>query len=105
MFITDFSSYVFDFAYLCRPIMYFVPDYEQFKSGMNLYRELDLPFEKAFGPLSIDPNTAVKNFIEFCNNEFVPDEVYKDRMNNFYLPMHNCCEGIYNYIYNDMFNY
>lgn len=46
MFITDFSSFVFDFACLCRPVLYFVPDYGQFKAGMNHYRELDLPFEK-----------------------------------------------------------
>ena len=35
MFITDFSSFVFDFACLCRPVLYFVPDYGQFKAGMN----------------------------------------------------------------------
>ena len=38
MFITDFSSFVFDFACLCRPVLYFVPDYGQFKAGMNHYR-------------------------------------------------------------------
>ena len=41
LFITDFSSYVFDYACLNRPIMYYVTDYEQFKSGLNDYKELD----------------------------------------------------------------
>ncbi len=103
LFITDFSSFVFDYAYLGRPIMYFVPDYDQFRSGMNLYRELDLPFEEAFGPLSTDSDTAVEDFIGICNRDFVAEDIYQERMDNFYLPMENCCEGIYNYIYNEMF--
>ncbi len=103
LFITDFSSFVFDYAYLGRPIMYFVPDYDQFRSGMNLYRELDLPFEEAFGPLSTDSDTAVEDFIGICNRDFVAEDIYQERMDSFYLPMENCCEGIYNYIYNEMF--
>lgn len=105
LFITDFSSFVFDYAYLGRPIMYFVPDYEQFRSGMNLYRELDLPFDKAFGPLAIDPETAADEVIKICNRDFVAEDVYKKRMDEFYIPMENCCEGIYNYIHDEMFRY
>ncbi len=103
LFITDFSSFVFDYAYLCRPILYFVPDYDQFRSGMNLYRELDLPFEDAFGPFVTEPEKAVDELIKICERDFVPEEIYCKRMDEFYLPMSNCCEGIYNYIYNEMF--
>lgn len=98
MFITDFSSYVFDFGYLARPIMFFVPDMDQFKSGMNHYRELDLPWEKSFGNLVLEPEDAVNEAIRIIDNNFVPDNVYKERMENFYLPMENCAESLYNYL-------
>ena len=101
-FVTDFSSFVFDFAYLCRPIMYFVPDYAQFKSGMNLYRELDLPFEKAFGPFVTDASAAAKELSKLLENSFECEEVYKNRMENFYLPLENCEENIYNYVLKSM---
>lgn len=97
-FITDFSSFVFDFAYLKRPIMYFVPDYLQFKSGMSQYRELDLPFDKAFGKLVTDPDSAVNEIVRIIKNSFLPDPVFTERMNHFYLPMDNCCESLYNYL-------
>ncbi len=103
LFITDFSSFVFDFAYLNRPIMYFVPDYMQFKSGMNLYRDLDLPFDEAFGPLSTEVEDAINDIINIANNDFQPEEKYKNRMEKFYLPMGNCEEEIYNYITDTMF--
>ncbi|MCC8149907.1 MAG: CDP-glycerol:glycerophosphate glycerophosphotransferase, partial [Lachnospiraceae bacterium] len=45
LFITDISSFVFDFVWLQRPVLYFMPDMDQFLSGMNHYRRLDLPFE------------------------------------------------------------
>lgn len=45
IFITDFSSYVFDFAYLGRSILYFFPDYEELRSGMSDYRDYHLPFQ------------------------------------------------------------
>lgn len=45
IFITDFSSYVFDFAYLERSILYFFPDYGELSSGMSDYRDYNLPFQ------------------------------------------------------------
>lgn len=97
-FITDFSSFVFDYAPLYRPIMYFVPDYTEFKAGLNRYRELDLPFEDAFGKLAKTPEEAVTNLIEIVTNEFQPEDIYYQRMKNFYLDNDNCCEGIYKYL-------
>lgn len=100
MFITDFSSFLFDFGFLSRPIMFFVPDMPQFKSGMNNYRELDLPWEKSFGNLTLEPEEAVDEAIRLINNDFVPDPVFKERMDNFYLPLENCAEKLYQYLTN-----
>ena len=39
--ITDFSSYMFDFIYLGIPVLSFIPDYDEFKCGLNGYRNVD----------------------------------------------------------------
>lgn len=39
--ITDFSSFLYDFLYLDTPVITFIPDITEFKSGMNGYRELN----------------------------------------------------------------
>lgn len=41
IFITDFSSFLFDFVYLGRKVCSFIPDSMQFKSGMNGYRAIE----------------------------------------------------------------
>ena len=98
MFLTDFSSFVFDYAYLNRPVHYFVPDYTEFISGMNHYRELDMPYDEAFGTLSKDPQGAVDAIEKAINNGFEVEEPFKDRMENFYYPLENCCEDLYQYL-------
>lgn len=98
-FVTDFSSFVFDFAYLERPIMYFVPDYPQFKSGMNHYRDLDLPFEDAFGKMFTQADEAADCLCQIINNKFIPEEIYAERMKKFYFDFDgNCAENLYQYI-------
>ncbi len=98
IFITDISSYVFDYAYLCRPVIYFMPDMEEFESGMNHYRKLDLPWEDAFGNLALEPEEAIDEIERIIDNAFLPDPVFKERMDNFYLPMGNCREDLYSYL-------
>lgn len=101
MFITDFSSFTFDFAYCKLPIMYFVPDMYEFKAGLNQYRKLDLPFEKAFGPLALNAAEAIDFLKKTISSNFTVDSVYYERMDKFFLPMSDCCEKMYNQlIYN-----
>lgn len=95
LFITDFSSFVFDYAYLSRAIVYFVPDYEEFISGMNHYCKLDLPWENAFGRLTVNPEDAVNEVIRIIDGDFAPNPVFKKRMENFFLPLDNCAEKLY----------
>lgn len=45
-FITDFSSFMFDFLYLDRQVYSFIPDEMQFRCGMNSYREIEPQSEK-----------------------------------------------------------
>lgn len=51
MFITDFSSFAFDFLYLGRKVFSFIPDETQFESGMNGYREIEEESKKSFAEL------------------------------------------------------
>lgn len=105
MFITDFSSFVFDYAYLNRPILYFVPDIDCFKAGLGHYRELDLPFEKAFGPYAFTVQKAIDETEKIFERDFVPEDIYSERMENFYVPMDDkrCRENLYDYINDNMF--
>jgi glycosyltransferase involved in cell wall biosynthesis/CDP-glycerol glycerophosphotransferase (TagB/SpsB family) len=95
VFITDFSSYVFDFVYLERCITYFVPDYAQFKAGMNHYRALDLPLEDAFGPVAFDAGTAVLQLCALAARGFVPEKVHQDRMRGFFYPLEGGMDALY----------
>ena len=85
IFITDYSSFVFDFVYLNRAIVYFMPDLLQFKSGMNDYRELDIPFEKGFGELTQNTTelcNALQRIVENSGEAISP---YAERTNSFFL--------------------
>lgn len=85
IFITDYSSFVFDFVYLKRAIFYFFPDYDLFKAGLNIYRELDLPFEKGFGKMTTKSEDAIKEVEKLLKNKCVPDKIFYDRTNNFFI--------------------
>ncbi len=95
LFITDFSSFTFDFAYCKMPIVYFVPDMYEFQAGLNQYRQLDLPFEKAFGQLVTSADEAVEELIAIMERGFSTSPEYQVRMDEFYLPMEDSCDALY----------
>lgn len=96
IFITDFSSYVFDFAYLKRSILYFVPDYEEFQSGMNDYRECVLPFDDALGEFTDKAKDAVRILNKMVRRGGKPSLKYAKRMNKlFYYKDNSACQRIY----------
>lgn len=74
-FITDFSSFAFDFLYLGRQVFSFIPDEMQFRCGMNSYREIEPESEKQFVKLksvndlkrlfATGDSLLIKNKIEF----------------------------------------
>lgn len=41
LFVTDFSSFMFDFLYMDVPVLSFIPDFDEFACGMNGYRKVD----------------------------------------------------------------
>lgn len=44
--ITDFSSFVFDFIYLGKQVIIFLPDKDEFYGGLHTYNEVTFPLEK-----------------------------------------------------------
>ena len=84
VFISDFSSYQFDFVYMKRAILYFFPDEELFRAGFNHYRELDLPLEDGFGELTITSEQALKALEKILANDGRPTPLYAQRMEGFF---------------------
>ena len=85
IFMTDFSSFVFDFVYLERPIIYFLPDDEMFRAGMNDYREIDIPFEEGFGDFVKTSEEALEALDKILVNDCRPEPKYAERMKDFFL--------------------
>lgn len=95
LFITDFSSYQFDFVQLNRPIIYFLPDEAEFKAGLHSYKSLDLKYEDAFGKLCLTSESLLNEMKNIINCDFEVAEPYKSRMESFFTIANEPCEKIY----------
>lgn len=74
--ITDYSSIMFDFACLKRPIIIYAPDINEYKEKRGTYFELEL----------FSPGLFTKNFNDLCNaldDKSFLHEIYQERINNF----------------------
>lgn len=101
LFITDFSSFNFDFIYLSRQLLYFVPDYLEFKSGCaTFYRNLDLDFKNGFGDFAKTPEDAAALTVKRIECGFVSDPIYQKRIDHFFVEKGNHCERLYQCIKN-----
>lgn len=89
LFITDYSSYAFNFLYLDIPVLYYIPDIMEFKAGMNGYHQLNYPKDfwnnvvtekeslvKSMKDVLIDGKTT-ENYSHFYKLSNVRDEIYK----------------------------
>lgn len=97
--VTDYSSYVFDFVYLGRAVVYFMPDYAEFKSGLNDYRELDIPLENGFGELTETADEAVNAIGRIIENGGRSLDKFAKKNNGFFFNKEkNCRDEIYDAI-------
>lgn len=87
--VTDWSSQVYDFVYLQRAIAYFVPDMLEFRAGLNSYRELDLPLENGFGPVSHNAEELVRALEHIMEQGGMPDSAFAACMEGFFLHYDN----------------
>lgn len=89
VFVTDFSSWVFDFAYLKRAITYFLPDADEFAAGLNGYHRLDLPLEDGFGPLCKTADELLSALERILKQNGFPAPEYTCKMDGFFLHYDN----------------
>lgn len=102
LFITDFSSFNFDFLYQNRQLMYYIPDYDEFRCGaVTFYRDLDIKFEDAFGDFTRTAEEAAASVIRRIEANFETEEKYRDRIENFFISKGNHCEQLYNQLINE----
>ena len=84
--LTDYSSAVFDFAYLGKPIVYAQFDRDELSKKGTTY-SLDTSFydNNAFGEICFDYDSTCERLIEYIKNDCRIKPEYKERMENFFL--------------------
>lgn len=80
--ITDYSSVIFDYALLNKPLVYFVYDYEEYKHDRGLYFDFE---DYVYG--NITKNTA--ELIDSIKNA----KVVEDKRKNFMKKFMSACDG------------
>jgi CDP-glycerol glycerophosphotransferase (TagB/SpsB family) len=79
MMITDFSSVIFDFAYLYKRTAYYQFDTDEYRSGQ--YKEGYFDYERdGFGPIITKESSLVQEIIQATNNNFKLETKYENRI-------------------------
>ncbi len=88
--ITDYSSIYFDFAYLGKPVVYYQPDYKEYRKEHGL-NEGYFDYQKdSFGPVIKDSNEIVAAIKESANKKYA-----KKGQKFFSIQDSNNCERIF----------
>lgn len=97
--ITDFSSVSFDFAYMGKPIVYYLPDEERYFD--EHFQRGFFDFERdGFGPAVRDEEAVIERLQVILENESVMADSYKRRVDTFFpLQDSNNCERTFNAIH------
>ena len=93
--ITDFSSAVFDFAYLHKPVIYAQFDKDLFLAGH--YPQGYFDYERdGFGEVEYDLNSTVDRIIEYMKNDCQLKDKYRERINAFFaFHDRHCCDRVF----------
>lgn len=79
--ITDYSSVVFDFAYLRKPVLYYHADQEEFFSGSHTYDKGYFEYEKdGFGEVAYDADTLIGLIKEYIAQDCALKKNYAERI-------------------------
>lgn len=84
LFVTDFSSFVFDFINCGIPVLFFIPDEDEFLAGNHIYNELEIDLEKTFGKVTNTSKELLKHIDEIANNDFAILPRYKKSYEDFF---------------------
>lgn len=95
--ITDYSSAVFDFAYLYKPVLYYQQDVNEFFSGGHICSSGYFNYEKdGFGEVEYTAKELVDRIIEYMKNGCQLKEYYRERIEKTF-PYHDKdnCKRVY----------
>ena len=95
LFITDFSSFQFDFINLSRPILYYIPDATEFRAGLHSYSKLEMGEDELFGPIFYTVDETVESIGRIISEDFRVPQPYDKRMKEFFSIADDPCEAIY----------
>jgi len=95
--ISDYSSAVFDFAYLRKPLVYCQFDREEFFSGKHTAVKGYFDYERdGFGEVETTLEGTVARIIEYMENGCALKDYYRERINNtFAFNDTKNCERVY----------
>ena len=79
--ITDYSSAVFDFAFLRKPVIYYQLDKDEFFSGAHVYDKGYFDYERdGFGEVEYTAEALVDRIVEYMQNGCQLKDTYRDRI-------------------------
>lgn len=88
--ITDYSSAIFDYAYLKKPVIYYHFDDNQYEKGYFDYETM------GFGEIAKSQDELIKLVTDYISSSCVMCEKYEKRVNEFFLLKDNKnCQRIY----------
>ena len=95
--ITDYSSSIYDFLYLRKPIIYTQFDKETFFSGEHMGRTSSFDYERdGFGDVEYDLESTVDCIIEYMENGCQIKPKYRERIDRFFaFNDRNNCQRVY----------
>jgi len=98
--VTDYSSSIYDFVYMHKPIIYTQFDHEEFFSGNHTSTKGEFDYEKeGFGEVEYTLESTIDRIIEYMAKECKLKDIYRERIDKcFAYNDRNCCERIYNKI-------
>ena len=98
--ITDYSSAIFDFAYLRKPIVYTHFDAETFFGGNHTCKMGYFDYERdGFGEVTRDLESTVDCIIEYMKNGCQLKDIYRERIDRFFaFDDQNNCQRVYDRI-------
>ena len=96
MCITDFSSIMFDFIYLNKPVVSFFPDRTLFDAGLHTYQDFYFPLEDGFTIYCETVEKAMQAMERLVKNDFrLPDSIQKKADNLYFSRNPDHAEKLY----------
>lgn len=95
--VTDYSSAIFDFVYLRKPIFYAQFDSDEFFSGGHAYTKGYFDYERdGFGEVEYDLDSTIDRIIEYMQNGCKLKDKYRERIDRFFaFNDQNNCQRVY----------